>query len=437
MALKNKAAEPCEGLTPKAKGPQIAKDADLKQSSPSPLKFRSFEAFYKHYSQKQSHDQVSQLKSSPQMCKYKVTVIDKGECAKGNIPSNIADDMEPLVIRTSDKHKDLLDSSRAAQPSKQPILESEYFKGRVKRICQIFQKAHDDSNYREALQQAILKKKRSKVTSSRRANNTHFAEKKSATPSKLVPPEDKKAGKLEQGHTITADTPRNIPSQRDHIPRSKPSIHPPATPGSKITKVQPLKLEESALDPTVLLDDNPEHFGKRTWLKHTTPSPKAGSPVKQKINYPLAFDTSTLLTSVAEEQDILEDDDSHTVEQGANENLIEDILSRFLTDPTFGENFINLLEGINSFSESDINHISQILNDLDFLVENDESDPGSPYKVNEENNQTAFGWFFNKPQVFDINLTDRTEAEIPEQLEQIPEDLRINNAGQFKWINEI
>ncbi|KAK2196581.1 hypothetical protein BdWA1_001828 [Babesia duncani] len=155
--------------------------------STKPLKFRSFDQFYQYHSYKQREQ--TDLAIAKNACMLKAVVVKKvGEFKPTD---KVLNERENLLIQQSDvdtcrKHENII--------KKEPILQPEILKGRVQRLCKIFQKAHVDSNYKNVLKQTIeknihckntpRKSPRIKITPHLHATSTRFVETQKPTESK-------------------------------------------------------------------------------------------------------------------------------------------------------------------------------------------------------------------------------------------------------------
>lgn len=436
------------------------------QSGPQPLRFRSFDAFYQYYSKKQTLE-GSRHSATLKPASVKAPVASRTSESSRNAPGSGVASSSPKEAKSSDDIRDP-ESSKLVQketPTFTCTTEDYNVQGRVKRLCEIFQKAHADAQYRVKLENAISLNKSSKLGSARATTKCSLhaiTADHERTPAGSASPAAKEGAGDSPGAADSRPT-TQVYTKRDQNRRPSVSLsplkpRPDLPPESALRELRPSNLSPKAAD-SLLLDktgsgcEGADLGVEVADARREAPSPKAASPLKSGRNSPAhqgqnftglqssLFDVdrsvpkapSQLATPGPEDAGsaptatCYSDDDAPVAtarragpeETGGREAdeeewsrlerslLIDDILDRFMNDPEFCDSFVAKLESLNLASNS--TQLAKLVEELHFLVESGEAGDAQL-----DENRKGFEWFFNQPKVIDLEGGE-PGADLPAQ----------------------
>ncbi|XP_952398.1 uncharacterized protein TA12520 [Theileria annulata] len=363
-----------ESTSPKMSRTNQIKNSPNGRSSPQPLKFRSFDAFYQYYSKKNTYE-VSQHRTP-------LTQNQNSKTKSSNSNNKPTDNNNKLDNKCGV-------SPEPSKPKFTYTTEDYNIKGRVKRLCEIFQKARDDNHYRAKLEKVISN---NKLNTKNNASNTSKHETQP------------------QNEPENCQYQSQIYIKRDQNTRTN-------------TDLLPLKFyhgsDSSCLDREEVIFNTPLMFQSPSGelvdeydYRPGYPSPKAASPLKSS-RYVSEKRAPTIdeITSILSAQKISQTNPQNEF-PGYNRldknAIIDDILNNFMNDPEFCDTFFSKLETLNLYNNANTLEFSKLIDELQFLVEND-NNIDNLTKLDSVDHKD-FEWFFNQPKVFDFNAQDQTNA---------------------------
>lgn len=134
-------------------------------------------------------------------------------------------------------------------------------------------------------------------------------------------------------------------------------------------------------------------------------------------NYSLKNSLSTTEDSLSpglSESESMPRRNSNTSLKSEDEALIDQVIDRIVDDQDFCNAFFDKLESFSLRSKSESLQFDTVIDDLQFLVD-EEDEPET--EVSEETKK-AFDWFFNQPQVFDLEFTERNDRNLVTTIEE-------------------
>lgn len=408
-----------------------------------PLKFRSFDEFYTHYGKSQSNKVVDgTAKATPNvpMSSTKLTVLSPKatSLASPNAKVTTIKSPESKLISKVTSLSAAHGARLAAKPAS-PVVDKEAnteMNGKVKMLCQIFQKAHGDANYNAVLKQKIYNHKRNVAAQKK-------AESKAAPINSIPKPHSPCA-------TITYSYDYNKPSgvkeivaviNRNSSQTSSPasSISSRCSYFDEYTK-QPIQRKESrvgrttsslAIDPSCLqigpckqeeeivdVDQLADRLEGCRLGEDLNTSFASNSTLSQTlIDEPI----DTLIDQPADEptEDPIEEPIDAPIEGPIDEGLIDDVLDNFLNDETFCDQFPELINEIsnNITTQEDALHLQNLINEIHNHILDQNEVKNEVYNQSE----ATFEWFFNRHTVGIEDVIERTPIE----------------TKQFAWVNEL
>ncbi|EAN32604.1 hypothetical protein TpMuguga_02g00321 [Theileria parva strain Muguga] len=375
MPALNTSGDIMESSSPKMSRISQTKNSPNRRSSPQPLKFRSFDAFYQDYSKKNTYE-VSQHRTP----------------LTQNASSNNKSSHYNIITTDSSKKLDSKCgvSSEASKPKVTYTIEDYNIKGRVKRLCEIFQKARNDNHYRSQLEKVI-------------SNNKLNSKKPVPSTSKHVsdPQNDPQNYQYQQQMCIKRD--QNTMTETDSLQlKFAQGSDLPNLDHEEVIFNTPLRFQSPSRGPVDDYDYRPGY-----------PSPKIDSPLMSsqfvdEKRAPTIEEISSMLSAqkLTPTYSQNEVSVSNTLDKNA---LIDDILNNFMNDPEFCDTFFSKLETLNLYNNPNTAEFSKLIDELQFLVEND-SNIDNLTKLDSVDHKKDFEWFFNQPKVFDFSVQDQNNA---------------------------
>ncbi|BAM40035.1 conserved hypothetical protein [Theileria orientalis strain Shintoku] len=319
------------------------------KKSTQPLRFRSFDEFYKEYNRKIATGDSKSLYPASKTPIKNTSVKDKIELltASKNKESVVS---KPVLVQSSDFN----------------------IKGRVKKLCEKFQKCEGTSHFCSGLRDVIASVKGVKTYTS---------------PESVV----------------------SSPKQREAAANELSDLLPPMETHVKLADA---KDAVNVASETVLNDTKLTTNEGLNTVADTKAGPLGDlSPVIAEPD--LSTTEDSLSPGVSESESPLRQTSNASL-KSEDEALIDQVIGRIMGDQQFCNAFFDKLEALNLGSKSESLQFDGMIDDLQFLVDEDEE----PETEVSEETKKAFDWYFNQPQVFDLEFTERNDRNLVTTIEE-------------------
>ncbi|UKK02169.2 hypothetical protein MACK_001524 [Theileria orientalis] len=445
------------------------------EKNTQPLRFRSFDAFYQEYNRKNSPGDSKNLNPANKTPIKNTSVKDKIE-----------------LLKASKNKESVASKSDLVQPS-------DYYniKGRVKKLCEKFQKCDGHTQFCSGLRSAIAKakiQKSSKPPASLLSSSvqTESAEIQPIDVLSAIETHVKLAGSKD-AHKLASPTVSNDTKQFTNSELHKlvdtnagplgdlsPLI---AKPGSSTgldeAAINTVLIGKNSTKDSVIVEKNPGTSSPSAPSPARSASFKYASPTKPAVitrsassgerpsgekpisvtsthwiyskslsqtkttlntprtelvkygpltcgmapqdidigKYSLKNSQSTTEDSLSpglSESESLPRQNSNTSLKSEDEALIDQVIDRIMDDRDFCNAFFDKLEALNLGSKSESLQFDTMIDDLQFLLDEDDE----PETEVSEETKKAFDWFFNQPQVFDLEFTERNDRNLVTTIEE-------------------
>ncbi|UVC54631.1 hypothetical protein MACJ_003595 [Theileria orientalis] len=443
--------------------------SNQQEKSTQPLRFRSFDAFYQQYNRKNSPGDSKSLNPANKTPIKNTSVKDKIELLKA-IKNKESLASKSDVVRASDYYN---------------------IKGRVKKLCEKFQKCEGHSQFCSGLRSVIAKAKIQKSTKSpssavssavhtepaenqptnvlstmethvklavtkdavkvvsltisndtKRTNNAElhtFIDTNAGSlgdQSPLIAKPDSTTG-LDEAATNTHLIAKNL--TKDTVVEKKPGTSSPKAPfpsrSASFKYASPTKhavITRSVSSGEKSISVTSTHLIYSKSLSHTKTT--LNTPRTELVKYgPLTCgmaphdidigkysvknslstteDSPSRRLSVSESLPL---ENSNTSLKPEDEALIDQVINRIVDDRQFCNAFFDRLESLNLGSKSESLQFDTMVDELQFLLDEDDE----PETEVSEETKKAFDWFFNQPQVFDLEFTERNDRNLVTTIEE-------------------